>query len=289
MYQEFDHIQSSDCTNALTIDVEEYFQVSAFEKCIDRSKWSTFPSRVERNINVILDLLDESNVKATFFILGWIAERHPNLIRQVHDNGHEIACHGLQHVRVNSQNTEQFKSDVVQAKKILEDVISSSVKGYRAASFSINDKNIWALDVLKENGFAYSSSINPIRHDLYGMPDAPRFPFKVKNDSILEIPISTVRMIGRNWPCGGGGFFRILPYNLFRAGLRKINQQEKKSAIFYFHPWEIDAEQPRVENAPLKSSFRHYHNLHKTLPRLKILLSDFNWDRVDQVYSPYLA
>ncbi|MEM7401398.1 MAG: XrtA system polysaccharide deacetylase [Pseudomonadota bacterium] len=289
MYQEFDHIQSSDCNNALTIDVEEYFQVSAFEKCIDRSKWSTLPSRVDRNINVILDVLDASNVKATFFILGWIAERHPKLIRKIHDNGHEIACHGLQHVRVNNQNIEQFKADVVQAKNILEDVISSSVKGYRAASFSINDKNIWALDVLKDNGFAYSSSINPIRHDLYGMPDAPRFPFKVKNDSILEIPISTVRMIGRNWPCGGGGFFRILPYKIFRAGLKKINQQEKKSAIFYFHPWEIDAEQPRVKNAPLKSSFRHYHNLHKTLPRLKVLLSDFNWGRVDQVYSSYLA
>ena len=262
MYQEFDQTHINNVTNALSIDVEEYFQVSAFEKCIHISQWQNYSSRVERNIDQILELLNDFNYKATFFTLGWIAKRHPQLIKRVHSEGHEVACHGLEHVRVQNQNEEQFEADVKQAKQILEDVISAPVYGYRAASFSINESNLWALDVLQELGFIYSSSINPIQHDLYGMPDAPRFPFKVNKDSILEIPISTVRMMGRNWPCGGGGFFRILPYQLIRSGLRRINNNENKPAIFYFHPWEIDPQQPRVKNASFKSSFRHYHNLH---------------------------
>jgi polysaccharide deacetylase family protein (PEP-CTERM system associated) len=277
-------LDSSAICNALTVDVEEYFQVAAFERTIAREQWEHADSRVDFSTGRVLDLFAERGVKATFFVLGWIAERHPALVRRIVADGHELASHGYDHTRLHQFTAEQFRADVVRTKGILEDLGGVQVRGYRAPSYSINGRNLWALDVLLETGHVYSSSIYPIRHDLYGMPEAPRFPFRFHPDGILEIPVTTVSLAGRNFPCGGGGYFRLLPYGLFRWALRRVNDADRRPGLFYFHPWEVDPRQPRVAGAPLKSRFRHYLNLDSMHGRLGELLADFSWDRMDRVF-----
>ena len=275
--------------NAMSVDVEDYFQVSAFEQHIDRADWDRLPCRIPQNVERILGLFDEAEVKATFFTLGWVAERFPQLVRRMAEAGHEIASHGWSHVRVTKQDPEAFRSDVSRTKALLEDVTGSEIKGYRAASYSIDASNLWALDVLRDVGYRYSSSIFPIAHDLYGMPDAPRFAFAPAGDRFVEFPVTTVRIGERNWPCSGGGWFRLLPYAVSRWGLRRVNEHDRQPAIFYFHPWELDPVQPR-QRASAKARFRHYLNLHRTETRLRRLLQDFAWGRMDQVlYEPYQA
>lgn len=271
--------------NAMTVDVEDYFQVSAFENYISREEWAHIPCRVEQNTHKILDLFDEYDTKATFFTLGWIAERYPQLIRRMVDDGHELASHGYSHVRVTQQTPEAFTEDVTKTKKLLEDIAGIVVNGYRAASYSINETNMWALDVLGETGHIYSSSIYPIKHDLYGVPDAPRFAFRPQGDKgILEIPVTTLQLFGKKFPCGGGGYFRLYPYGFSRWALRRVNQTDNQSGMFYFHPWEIDADQPRQQGISFKTKFRHYLNLNKMQDRLASLLQDFNWGRMDTVF-----
>lgn len=271
--------------NALTVDVEEYFQVAAFNRNVPRGRWDTLESRVVFNTGDVLDLFLAQGKRATFFVLGWIAERHPALVRRIVAEGHELASHGYDHASVHGFTPEQFREDVTRTKAILEAVSGVQVRGYRAPSYSINGGNLWALDVLAETGHAYSSSIYPIHHDLYGMPEAPRFPFRIHPDSILEIPVTTVKLGRRNYPCGGGGYFRLLPYGTFRWMLRRVNEQDGQPGLFYFHPWEVDPGQPRFSDAPLKSRFRHYLNLDSMHARLERLLRDFDWGRMDEVFG----
>lgn len=275
--------------NAMTVDVEDYFQVQAFAHCIDRKDWDAFPRRVDLNTNRILDQFDAAGVKATFFTLGWVAERFPALIRRIVDDGHELASHGWDHTRVDSQDPETFRKDIRRTKALLEQIAGVRVNGYRAATFSIGARNLWAFSVLGEEGYSYSSSINPITHDLYGMPSAPRVPFRPDADGVMEIPMTTVRLMGRNWPCSGGGYFRLLPKAIYRSGLARVNRHDKQPGIFYFHPWEIDAEQPRITGAGWKSRVRHYTNLSRMAADLDGLLRDFAWDRMDRVYASVLA
>ena len=271
--------------NAMTVDVEDYFQVSAFEKHIPRSQWDSLPDRVANNTSRILELFAEHQVKATFFTLGWVAERHPALIRRIVDEGHELASHGYEHIRVTEQTPEQFRADIKKTKQILEEIGGKEVIGYRAASYSIGAENLWALQILEEEGHRYSSSIYPVKHDLYGMPSAPRFAFHPQNtQGLLEIPITTLKILNKNIPCGGGGFFRLYPYQFSKWAYRYINNKEKQSGIFYFHPWEIDPDQPRQQNLPLKSRFRHYLNLNRVEDRLSHLLSDFAWDTMQNIF-----
>ncbi len=271
--------------NAMTIDVEDYFQVSAFAKHISRADWPALPCRIERNIDIILSLLDEHKVQATFFTLGWIAERYPGMVRQIADNGHELASHGYHHLRANEQTMDEFRKDVGNSKSLLEDIAGKKVRGYRAPSFSINEKNLWALDVLFEEGYEYSSSIYPIKHDHYGMPDAPRFGFRPSgSDGILEIPATTVSLFGRNLPAAGGGYFRLMPYQFSRWLMNRVNAKDGESCIFYFHPWEIDPGQPRQQGIGLKTRFRHYLNLSQMEAKITSLLSDFQWDRMDNIF-----
>lgn len=270
-------------TNALTVDVEDYFQVSAFASAIDRKDWDSLDCRVERNVNRMLDLLERKQARATFFTLGWIARRYPGLVRRIVSDGHELASHGYGHQRVSDLDRAAFASDVRMAKTILEDIAGVEIKGYRAPSFSIGQGNLWALDVLLETGHRYSSSIYPVKHDHYGSPDAPRFAHQVIA-GLIEIPPTTLRLLDRNLPSSGGGYFRLLPYGLSRWMLRRFNEQEAQPAIFYCHPWEIDPAQPRVNGIGWKSRFRHYVNLDKTEQRLGRLLDDFRWDRMDSVF-----
>lgn len=272
-------------TNALTIDVEDYFQVSAFAPYIRRSEWDARECRVERNVGRILQMLDERGVKATFFTLGWIAERYPQLVRRIVEGGHELASHGYGHERASDLSQEAFAQDVGRAKKLLEDIGGQAVIGYRAPSFSIGTGNLWAFDTLARAGYEYSSSIYPIKHDHYGMPDSPRFAYRLGN-GLIEIPVTTLRMGGRNLPSSGGGYFRLLPYGLSRWMIRQINQVDRESAIFYFHPWEIDTGQPRIEGIDLKTRFRHYVNIPRMEGRLASLLADFRWGRMDQIFLP---
>ncbi len=278
-------IAPDDLRNALTVDVEEHFQVAAFERTIAREDWAHAESRVEYSTGRVLDLFAARGVRATFFVLGWVAEKHPQLVRRIVADGHELASHGYDHTRVHQFTAEQFRADVTRTKAILEDLGGVAVRGYRAPSYSINGRNLWALDVLQETGHVYSSSIYPIRHDLYGMPEAPRFPFRFRPDGILEIPVTTVSIAGRNLPCGGGGYFRLLPYGAFRWALRRVNREDRQAGLFYFHPWEVDPGQPRVSGAPLKSRFRHYLNLDAMHGRLERLLGDFRWGRMDEVFG----
>jgi polysaccharide deacetylase family protein (PEP-CTERM system associated) len=270
--------------NALTIDVEDYFQVSAFAEHIRRSEWDSMECRVERNIERILALLADAHAQATFFTLGWIAERYPALIRRVADAGHELASHGFGHQRASAQPRGEFLADIRLAKAILEDITGREVRGYRAPSFSVGTSNPWAFDVIAEAGYRYSSSIYPIRHDHYGMPDAPRFAHEVR-PGLLEIPVSTVRMLKANWPAGGGGYFRLLPYALSRWSIRRINAHDLQPAMFYFHPWELDPDQPRVAGLGARTRFRHYLNLHRMTPRVTRLLHDFRWSSVERVFG----
>ncbi len=273
-------------TNAMTVDVEDYFQVSAFEPYIKKENWDRQECRVEKNTHRLLDLYDQYGVKATFFTLGWVAERYPSLVKRIVGDGHELASHGYDHVRITTQTPDEFRFDIVKAKQILEDISGVEIKGYRAASYSIKKENMWALDILHETGHKYSSSIYPVKHDLYGIPDAPRFKYyPMGDDGILEIPITTLKLFNRNLPVGGGGFFRLYPYAFSRWALNRVNSSDGESGMFYFHPWEIDPDQPRTEGINAKTRFRHYLNLDKFYGRLERLLQDFEWDRMDRVFG----
>ena len=270
--------------NAMSVDVEEYFQVSAFEEHVDFARWAAIPGRVEASVDRILAMFEAAGVSATFFTLGWIAERYAPMVRRIAAAGHEIASHGMNHVRAFKQDRAAFFDDVSRSRQLLEDVCGQTIKGYRAASYSIIEPNLWALDVLAEAGYTYSSSVYPGTHDAYGIPGAPRFAFRTAPDGILEIPVTTAQVAGRRLPCAGGGFFRLYPYALTRAALRRVNARDERAALFYFHPWEIDPAQPRVSGVGLKSRLRHYLNLHRVEPRLRRLLVDFRWDRMDRVF-----
>jgi len=270
-------------TNALTIDVEDYFQVSAFAPYIARADWDQRECRVERNVDRILALLDEHDTEATFFTLGWIAERYPQLVRRIASQGHEVASHGYGHERASDLSRAAFSADILRAKGVLEALTGHEVAGYRAPSFSIGPANLWALDSLARAGHRYSSSIYPIRHDHYGMPDAPRFMHQAA-DGLIEIPITTLRLFNRNLPSSGGGYFRLLPYALSRWMLQRVNDADQESAVFYFHPWEIDPGQPRIAGIDRKTRFRHYVNIHRMEGRLQSLLGDFKWGRMDRLF-----
>jgi polysaccharide deacetylase family protein (PEP-CTERM system associated) len=270
-------------TNALTIDVEDYFQVSAMAPYIQRDEWDKRECRVERNVDRILALLDANGTQATFFTLGWVAERYPQLVRRIVAGGHELASHGHGHERASDLDRSAFRADLDRAKKVLEDTGGVAVKGYRAPSFSIGHGNLWAFDTLLETGHAYSSSLYPIRHDHYGMPDAPRFAHR-RDNGLLEIPVTTVRLGERNLPGSGGGWFRLFPYALSRWMIRQVNQVDRQSAVFYFHPWEIDPAQPRIPGIDAKTRFRHYVNIGRTEARLQLLLQDFRWGRMDRIF-----
>lgn len=275
---------SQTVTNALTIDVEDYFQVSAFAPYIRREDWDTRECRVERNVDRILGLLDEQDTKATFFTLGWVAERYPAMVRRIVDGGHELASHGYGHQRASDLTPQQLYEDVHRAKTILEDIGGQAVLGYRAPSFSIGTANLWALDTLLEAGYRYSSSIYPVKHDHYGMPDAPRFAHEVR-PGLIEVPPTTLRLLDRNLPSSGGGFFRLLPYGVSRWMLQQVNSRDAQSVIFYFHPWEIDEGQPRISGIDAKTRFRHYVNIDRNERKLRRLLRDFRWGRMDRVFG----
>jgi len=321
--------------NILTIDLEDYFQVHAFSDVIKFDDWDKFECRIERNTDRLLKILDDvaqnltfktqnsklndsvpspqHSLKATFFVLGWIAERYPGLVRRIQKEGHEIACHGYAHKLIYTQSKEEFRQDIRKSKAILEDITGSEVIGYRAPSYSITNKSQWAFEVLVEEGFKYDSSIFPIRHDFYGMPDARRFPFVISlngnqnvevlilnyefnktlnsklnipnSQFIIEFPISTVKVFGQNVPISGGGYFRLLPYSIIRRALGSINGKEQKPFIFYIHPWELDFEQPRIKEVRLRSRFRHYVNLNKTESRFRKLLEDFQFSAIRQLLT----
>jgi len=271
--------------NAMTVDVEDYFQVEALSPHISRADWDTRECRVERNVDRILQLFADNRTKATFFTLGWVAERYPQLVRRIVENGHELASHGQSHHRADHQSRVQFFADVTKAKAVLEDIGGVPVNGYRATSFSIGRRNLWTLSVLDEAGYKYSSSTFPINHDLYGIPEQPRHAFYPFADSpFMEIPITTLRRFGRNWPSGGGGYFRLFPYELFKRTLKAARAEDRQPCIFYFHPWEIDPGQPRITGTSLKTRTRHYLNLNRTYGRLQLLLKDFRWSTVEQVF-----
>lgn len=264
--------------NALTVDVEDYFHVSAFSECIDKKDWDSYPLRVEKNTRRLLDLFDLHSVKATFFVLGWVAERTPGLVREIAARGHEVACHGYSHQLVYNQSPGIFREETIRSKTLLEDIIQSPVNGYRAASYSITGRSLWALDIIADAGFEYDSSIFPVRHDRYGIPDASVYPHRLKTPNgswLVEFPLSTARIFGLRLPVAGGGYFRLYSYAITKAGLNQINRR-KKPFIFYLHPWEIDTEQPKI-SAGWKSRFRHYNNLDKCEHRLKRLMNDFNF------------
>ncbi|MGH8245219.1 MAG: XrtA system polysaccharide deacetylase, partial [Gammaproteobacteria bacterium] len=250
-------LQRGGLVNAMTVDIEDYFHVSAFTDHIDRADWDNRPTRVVRNVELVLELFREHHVRGTFFVLGWVAERHPGLVRRIVDEGHELASHGFGHVKIHRQTPAEFRADVRKTRLLLEDVGGVQVRGYRAPSFSIGAGTMWAFNVLEEEGYEYSSSVYPIRHDHYGMPEAPRFAFKpLDSVDILECPVSTLSLLGRNLPCGGGGYFRLLPYAASRWAMRRVNRLDEKPCVFYFHPWEIDPDQPRVPGLPLKTRVR---------------------------------
>ena len=271
--------------NAMTVDVEDYFQVQAFAGVIDRSQWDSIPCRVEANTDRVLQQFDRAGVLGTFFTLGWVAERYPGIVHRIVAAGHELASHGYGHARADSQTPAEFRDDVRRARGVLQDLGGVPVAGYRAPTFSIGARNPWAFDVLAEEGYSYSSSVFPVEHDLYGMPDAPRFPYRPGGGPLLEIPMTTVRLGGRNLPCAGGGYFRLMPYALFRTLLRRFHRADEAPGVFYFHPWEVDPGQPRVRAAPRLSRFRHSVNLGAMSGRLEHLLRDFRWDRMDRVFS----
>ena len=283
------HVEPNGVVNALTVDVEDYFQVSAFERYVPRERWSTIDCRVEPNVDCILEMFDSVRTRATFFTLGWVAERFPEMTRRIVAEGHELASHGWAHRRVTTQDEAAFSEDVGRAKYFLEDLCGVEVKGYRAPSYSINGSNYrWAHAVLAHHGYRYSSSIAPIRHDLYGWPDASPDPFPAADGALVEIPISTIALGSRNIACGGGGWFRLYPYALTRHFVSRINAAGRRY-VFYFHPWELDVEQPRVTGVDARTRFRHYLNIGRVKPRVSRLLSDFHWDRMDRVFADELS
>lgn len=270
--------------NALTCDVEDYFQVSAFEDVIRRDDWLSRECRIPRNIDRILALYEEAGVQGTFFVLGWVARHHPTVVRRIADAGHEIASHGMVHSRVWNSTADEFFADLSLSRKLLEDVSGQQVKGFRAASWSMDQRTPWAHDQIAKAGYRYSSSIYPVTHDHYGVPDAPAYPFYIGDAGILEIPASTVSIAGRNWPAAGGGFFRLLPLTVSLALLRKSIEANGVPAVFYYHPWELDPNQPRVTGISIKTRFRHYVNLGRFENRLKKLLLQFRWGSMDEVF-----
>lgn len=273
--------------NAMTVDVEDYFHVAALSSVIKRDDWAAMEYRAEANTHKLLELFAHKGIQATFFVLGWVARRSPALIRSIHAAGHEVACHGMSHELVYEQTREQFEGETRDSKQLLEDIIGAAVHGYRAASWSITRRSLWALDVVHELGFQYDSSIFPIRHDLYGIPDAPQRPGVMRTPQgrqIVEFPPSTATLLGLRVPVAGGGYFRLLPYWLTRCGLRQINHVDRQAFIFYLHPWEVDPEQPRVRAGRL-SRFRHYTNLRKTHGRLRQLIDEFHFTTVRNVLA----
>jgi polysaccharide deacetylase family protein (PEP-CTERM system associated) len=272
---------ASTIVNAFSIDVEDWFQVAAFAPYIDRKDWDSLECRVERNVDLLLQTLEKHGVKATFFTLGWIAERYPALVKRIVAGGHELASHGYGHHMIHELGEARFREDVVRAKGILEDLGSVAIMGYRAPSFSVGRDTLWALDVLAQTGHQYSSSIYPIKHDLYGMPEAPRFAHE--RAGLLEIPATSIRLNGRNLPASGGGYFRLLPYAVSRWSIRRVNNTDGQPAVFYCHPWEIDPTQPKVTQANVKARFRHYVNQSQMLGKIDRLLSSFQWGTVQGV------
>lgn len=271
--------------NAFTVDVEDYYQVSAFAESVDKEKWSTYESRVERNTERLLAMLDDRSIQGTFFVLGWVAERHPELVRRIRACGHELACHGFSHDLVYEQSPETFRQETMRSKCCLEDIVGEPVVGYRAASYSITRKSLWALDILAEAGFEYDSSIFPINHDRYGIATAPRFPFRLalqNGASLVEFPLTTWRFLGLKLPVAGGGYFRLLPYAYTRKGLSDVNSDDHAPVVFYLHPWELDTGQPRL-NGSMLSRFRHYTNIDRCEDRLQRLLVDFQWSTMAKV------
>jgi polysaccharide deacetylase family protein (PEP-CTERM system associated) len=277
-------VQSSSPINGLSVDVEDWFQVGAFEGVIDRKDWDRLDCRVERNCAEILDLFAQANVKGTFFTLGWMAQRYPAMMRRIADAGHELASHGWDHERVFRLDAISFAADIARAARAIEDASGVRVTGYRAPSFSIDQRTPWAYDVLAEQGYAYSSSVAPIAHDHYGWREAPRFAFlPLAGSDLVEIPVTTALFAGKRLAAGGGGFFRVLPYGFSRWAIAQVNRDDNRPAVFYFHPWEVDPGQPRVENAPLKSKLRHYTNLGVMADKLRRLVGDFAWGRMDEL------
>lgn len=274
----------SGVVNGLSVDVEDWFQVGAFENVIARGEWDSIRTRVESNVDRIIDLFAEADVRATFFTLGWVAKRHPAMIRRIAEAGHEIASHGYDHARVFTFSRSEFAEDIRKARAILEDSAGVAVIGYRAPSFSIDHRTPWAFAELAEQGYAYSSSVAPVVHDHYGWPEAPRFAFRpLPWSSLIELPVTTALLGGRRVAAGGGGFFRVLPYGFSRWAIRQVNRREGRPAVFYFHPWEIDPDQPRVDHAPLRSRFRHYTGLAKMADKLRALVHEFRWGRMDMI------
>ncbi len=271
--------------NALTFDVEEYFHVEAFKDIIETDRWASLESRVVASTHRVLDLLEARHVSATFFVLGWVADRHRALVREIQSRGHEVACHSYAHQVIYTMDREAFRADVRRAKQALEDATGATVLGYRAPTFSVVEQTLWALEVLAEEGFRYDSSIFPIRHDRYGMSQAPRFPHRVSLPSggrIVEFPVSTMRVVGQNVPFSGGGYFRVAPYPLVRAALRHVNRRDRLAAMVYLHPWEMDPEQPRFPVGAV-ARVRHYANLGQTAAKLDRLLQDFSFAPACQV------
>ena len=277
-----EHSISGRVVNGLSVDVEDWFQVGAFEGVIDRSNWDGLSDRVERNCAAILDMFAAADVKATFFTLGWVAQRHGGLMRRIVDAGHELASHGWDHERVFRLDRASFTADLERSRKVLEDAAGVQITGYRAPSFSIDSRTPWAYMVLAEQGFVYSSSVAPISHDHYGWPEAPRFAFKpLPWSDLVEIPVTTAHFAGKRLAAGGGGFFRVLPYGFSRWAIRQVNTRDQRPAVFYFHPWEIDPDQPRVTGATLRSRVRHYTNLGVMAAKLEQLVREFEWGRMD--------
>jgi polysaccharide deacetylase family protein (PEP-CTERM system associated) len=281
---------SASVVNAMSVDVEDYFQVSAFDTVVRRDAWDGFESRVEANTERLLRLFDDCRVKATFFTLGWVAERHRDLVRRIVSAGHEIASHGYGHRLIYEQTPDEFRADLRRSKAILEDAAGARVRGYRAPSYSITKQSLWALDVLVDEGFEYDASIFPVHHDRYGIPDAPRDIHRIQRGrgTVVEVPPSTVRLGGVNLPIAGGGYFRLLPFWWTRWGIARVNSMERRPVIFYLHPWEVDPEQPRLRAGAL-SRFRHYRNLRKTEPRLRALCSEFRFAPIAEVLRTTFA
>lgn len=269
----------------MSVDVEDYFHVAALAQSIDRTRWHEMEYRAEASTRRLLDLFEQSGIKSTFFVLGWVARRSPQLVREIHDRGHEVASHGMSHKLVYNQTPEEFAAETFESKALLEDIIGAPVLGYRASTYSITRRSLWALDILKEAGFAYDSSIFPITHDMYGIPDASQVPSLIetpKGERLVEFPMSTAPMFGTRLPVSGGGYFRLLPYWLTRAGLRKLNHDLRRPFIFYLHPWEIDPDQPRIRTRWL-SRLRHYTNLEHCEGRLRRLIAEFRFSTVSDV------
>lgn len=275
--------------NALTVDVEEHFQVTAFAPFVPKSAWEEMPSRVEANTRTILEIFQRHGVRGTFFVLGWVARRHPALMRDIAAAGHEVASHGFDHTLASAQGREGFREDVRRTRGILEEAAGVGVTGYRAASFSLAPLLPWSHQILREEGYTYSSSLHPIHHDLYGLPHGPRLPFRPHPEGVVEIPVAPVELWGQRLPAPGGGFFRLYPMRFTRWAIRRLNQQDATPAVFYCHPWEVDPHQPIPAGLGLKSRLRHTLNLSRTQARLEMLLEEFPWGRMDQVFAPLLG